>query len=299
MIVYPNQKIVTVHKAPADKDHFYGILNKEALFNACRELTSNELKVFLYAAANQSGYQMALSTTAIAAQVGSTVDGIRTAIRGLVKKGYMVQDHGNYYTFYELPHDEKPNDQNHHDDKNSAIVPEIPMLTNGKTSGYQVESEGEIIKEEYRKSTTNYIVEGNLSKSKEDSDNWDEIFGRIRIKRYDHTMRRLGNAVGTELDARVVGKIVNDHWSAFENKMFEQEGYRLNTLVNLLEANYTKYKYAIAAQDAEYKRAIEESRNQPRINYDLLCASRRKEHEGLDDISALLDEMFEDYDDAV
>ena len=295
IFTYPNQKIVTVHKAPADKDHFYGILNKEALFNACRELTSNELKVFLYAATNQQGYQMALSTTDIAAQVGSTVDGIRTAIRGLVKKGYMEQDHGNYYTFYELPHDEKPNDQNHHDDKNSAIVPEIPMLTNGKTSGYQVESEGEIIKEEYRKSTINYIVEGNLSNSKE----WDEIFGRIRVQCYPHTLKRLENVVGTELDARVVGKIVNDKWSAFENKMFEQEGYRLNTLVNLLEANYTKYKYAIAAQDAEYRRAIEESRNQPRIDYDLLCASRRKEHEGLDDISALLDEMFEDYDDAV
>ena len=105
-------------------------------------------------------------------------------------------------------------------------------------------------------------------------------------------MKRLENAVGSELDARVVGKIVNDNWSAFENKMFEKEGYRLKTLVNLLEANYTKYKYAIAAQDAEYRRAIEESRKQPRINYDLLCASRPTEPEGIGDISALLDEMF-------
>ena len=166
------------------------------------------------------------------------------------------------------------------------------MLSNGKTSGYQVESEGEIIKKEYKKSTTNYIVDGNLSNPKVSSKEWDVIFGRIKIPCYSHTMKRLENAVGTELDARIVGKIVNDNWSAFENKMFEKEGYRLNTLANLLEKYYVKYKYAIAAQDGEYKREMEERRNQPRINYDNLCASRRKEPTGLGDISAMLDEFF-------
>ena len=56
MIVYPNQKIATVQKAPADKNHVYGVFSKDALFRACRELTGNEMKTFLYIAANQQGY---------------------------------------------------------------------------------------------------------------------------------------------------------------------------------------------------------------------------------------------------
>ena len=146
MIVYPNQKIATVQKAPADKKHVYGVFNKDVLFRACRELTGNEMKTFLYIAANQQGYQMALSSADIAEQVGSTVDGIRTAIRGLIKKGYLVKDHGNYYVFYELPHNEKSTELNQHGEKDEAKVLEISMLNNGKNSGYQVESEGEIIK---------------------------------------------------------------------------------------------------------------------------------------------------------
>lgn len=29
--IYPNQKPVTIHKAPTDKDHIYGVLNKDVL----------------------------------------------------------------------------------------------------------------------------------------------------------------------------------------------------------------------------------------------------------------------------
>lgn len=35
-LVYPNQKVVRVHKEPANKDHLYGILNKQAAMAAFR-----------------------------------------------------------------------------------------------------------------------------------------------------------------------------------------------------------------------------------------------------------------------
>lgn len=46
--VCPNQKIATVHKAPADSKHIYGVLNKQAAFNAFRNLTLNEARAYLY-----------------------------------------------------------------------------------------------------------------------------------------------------------------------------------------------------------------------------------------------------------
>lgn len=99
--VYPNQRIVTLRKAQADSNHVYGLFNKEALFAACRLLTGNELKVFLYLNSNKDGYHWALSPEDIAEKVGSTTDGIRTAIRGLIKKGYMVKRGKNTYDVYE------------------------------------------------------------------------------------------------------------------------------------------------------------------------------------------------------
>ena len=299
MIVHANQKIVTVHKAPTNKDHIYGTMNKAVTFRNFSGLTLNEIKAYTYLCLNQDGYCMALSPEDMANKLGSSTQCMQTAVRGLVTKGYLVKNHGKYYDFVEDPLGVAQEAEIESNRKNDVNTHKKVMVNNRDTNVYHEENRGEIIKEEYSKNTINYTDDDDLSNPKVNSKEWEELFGRIKVQCYPHTLKRLENVVGTELDARVVGKIVNDKWSAFENKMFEQEGYRLNTLVNLLEANYTKYKYAIAAQDAEYRRAIEESRNQPRIDYDLLCASRRKEHEGLDDISALLDEMFEDYDDAV
>lgn len=299
IIVHPNQKIVTVHKAPADKYHIYGTMNKAVTFRNFSGLTLNEIKAYTYLCLNQDGYSMALSTEDMANQLGSSTQCMRTAVKGLVKKGYLVQLHGNIYDFVEDPLGVAQEAEIGANRNNDVKTHKEVMVNNRETNVYREENEGEIIKEEYIESTTNYIGEDNLSNQEVDEKEWDEIFRRIKVGRYSHTMKRLREAAGSELDVRVVRKIVNDKWSAFENKMFEEERYRLITLVNLLKANYVKYKHAIAAQDAEYQRAVEESRKQPKINYDLLCASRRTEPEGLGDISALLDEMFEDYNDAV
>ena len=151
VVVYPNQKIVTVHKAPANKENVYGVLNKAAAFSALQNLTHNELKVFMYLALNQPDYCMALSTSDIAAKVGSTEDGMRKAVQGLIKKGYMVQEHGRAYAFYEnletgLTESEKTNGE-----KVTAQPQETSQLTDVKSIVYESENMGEIIKKKNTK----------------------------------------------------------------------------------------------------------------------------------------------------
>lgn len=290
IIAYPNQKIAKIHKAPTDSKHIYGVLNKEAAFAALQNLTHNETRAFMYLSLNQPNYTMALSTSDMARKVGSTEDGMRKAIQGLIQKGYLVQDQGRSYDFYDDPYDvasERPKSDH---DESSAILLEKEGLTNGNYSGYQGENKGEIIHENTLKNTVNYKTHD----LKYDlSSDWKSIFERIKVNCFPHTMDRLKKAAGCEPDWRVIKRIVSENWSAFEKGLGEQEGYRLNTLTNLVGDQYKKWEHVIAMEEAEYLRVMEEARHKPRINYDLIH-HKEPEQEGLGDISALLDEMFSD-----
>lgn len=293
MIVYPNQKNVTVHKAPANKEHLYGVFNKAVSFQALKDLTYNEFRTFFYLATNQSGYSMALSPADIASEVGSTEDGIRKAVQGLIKKGYIVQTQGRCYDFYENPQAALQESTKEDNVKTSVKSKDKIEVTNGKSSVYGEKNRGEIINPNTEKSTEKY---NSLSNS--DSTQWDEIFKRIKVPCYPHTMKKLEEAAGCSLEAKVVGRIVSNNWNAFERGMAQKEGYRLNTLVNLLKTQYVKTKSAIVGEEIKYQQAIERRKKEPRINYDNLPAWKPKE-EGLGDISALLEEIFGDVDDAV
>lgn len=292
-LVYPNQKIVTVHKEPADRFHPYGILNKGAMYSAARELTHNELRLFLYLSTNQPEYCMALSTSDVAAKMGSTEDGIRKAVNGLKNKGYIVLNQGRCFDFYEVAQTE--NDLSVKE--TSVIMQDLSPVkvpqTNTKDSVYKAKRKGEIIKENTKENIIDYKKKDLLV---QDSSEWDMVLGRIKVKCYSHTQRKLENAAGCTPDAKVVGRIISQNWQAFEKGLDEQEGYRFNTLINLVNEQYRKWEHVIAVEEAEYISAIEERRNEPRINYDAL---RRKEpeQEGLGDISDLLDEVFGDCDD--
>ena len=278
VIVYPNQKIVTVHKAPANKENVYGVLNKAAAFSALQNLTHNELKVFMYLALNQPDYCMALSTSDIAAKVGSTEDGMRKAIQGLIKKGYMVQEQGRAYAFYEnletgLTESEKTNSA-----KVTAQPQETSQSTDVKSIVYESENRGEIIKKSTLKNTVDYMKE-DLSAS--DSSEWDEVFQRIKVKCFPHTLRKLEETAGCFPDVKVIRRIISQNWSAFEKKLGEQEGYRFKTLLNLVEDQYRKWEHVIAMDEAEYLHTIEKARIEPRINYDMIHRADPKEPEGL------------------
>lgn len=289
VVVYPNQKIVTVHKAPANKENVYGVLNKAAAFSALQNLTHNELKVFLYLALNQPDYCMALSTSDIAAKVGSTEDGMRKAVQGLIKKGYMVQEQGRAYAFYENPETVLTESKKTNGAKVTAQPQETSQSTDVKSIVYESENRGEIIKKNTLKNTVDYMKE-DLSSA--DSSEWDEVFQRIKVKCFPHTLRKLEETAGCFPDVKVIRRIISQNWSAFEKGLGEQEGYRFKTLLNLVEDQYRKWEHVIAMDEAEYLHTIEKARTEPRINYDMIQRADPREPEGLGDISGLLDEFF-------
>ena len=148
-VTYPNQKIITVHKAPANKDHIYGTMNKAVTFRNFSGLSLNEIKAYTYLCLNQDGYSMALSTEDMANQLGSSTQCMRTAVNGLKKKGYLVRNHGNYYDFVEDPLGVAQEAEIETNRNNDVKTHKKVMVNNRKTNVYREENEGEIIKEEY------------------------------------------------------------------------------------------------------------------------------------------------------
>ena len=101
----PNQKVVKVQKAPADKSNLYSVINIEAAHNAMKDLAETKAGFMLwyYFAENQNGYEFALSSKAVEAATGIKVKAYNSAIAAMIEKGYLVNTKGNYYVFHECP----------------------------------------------------------------------------------------------------------------------------------------------------------------------------------------------------
>lgn len=286
--IYPNQKIATLHKAPADQKHTYGIFNKDALFSACRNLTGNELKTYLYVVSNQPEYCMVLSPKDIAKQVGSTENGIRSAIQGLTKKGFMVQSIGNKHDFFEAPpalsgassSSVSPLENDSHSPEKTA-----PPTTKSISSHHKIG--GEIIQRDYMKNTIDYkSYDSDSSFSYE----WKQQFQRIKVGLFPHTMGQLKDAVGKTPDVNVIRRLISQNWSSFEKGMDQKEGYRLKTLINLSSAQYSKWEHILKAEEKQREFDEKQQKEYPKIDFSKI--SRASAPDGLDDISALLDEVF-------
>ena len=52
MRTVPNQKIITVHKEPCDKQHYYAAINLDALRDASADLTAGAFRLWIYYASN-------------------------------------------------------------------------------------------------------------------------------------------------------------------------------------------------------------------------------------------------------
>lgn len=110
----PNQKAVTIHKEPCDnaaKEHYYAKINLEAMSQAAMNLDAGAFKLWVYFAKNQPGYQFALSKVAVMEQFGIKKTQYDNAIKELKEKGYLTQDKGAYYSFYEMPVALKPDNE--------------------------------------------------------------------------------------------------------------------------------------------------------------------------------------------
>lgn len=100
-ITYPNQRLVTVHKADIG-NNFLGV-NNSVWTAACRDLGYPATILYLYLSANANGYQLALSPAAVQNALGMPRTTYRDQIRNLINKGYLVEVGGNRFDFYEIP----------------------------------------------------------------------------------------------------------------------------------------------------------------------------------------------------
>ena len=103
---YPNQKIVEVNKQPCDATNVYIKMNVEAIDDALMNLKQGSvLKVWMYFAKNQNGYEFELSSKHVMAYCNITEKTYREAIKTLIEKRYLVPraEGSNRYDFYEIP----------------------------------------------------------------------------------------------------------------------------------------------------------------------------------------------------
>lgn len=87
MTVYPNQKVITIHKEKCE-DNFLQVNNTNWQV-ACEKLTYSAFKIYLYMASNQNGYTFALSYEDVNCSVPMSRKTYDKAIKELKNQGYL------------------------------------------------------------------------------------------------------------------------------------------------------------------------------------------------------------------
>lgn len=97
----PNQRTIHIHRERPETN-FLGIKN-ENWMAAARDLSAHALKLYMYFAANANNYTFAFSPAAVLEAIGMPKSTCHDQFTILVNKGYLVLEHGNTYSFYEVP----------------------------------------------------------------------------------------------------------------------------------------------------------------------------------------------------
>lgn len=63
--------------------------------------TPSPYVLWCYLAKNQNGYELAMSNKAFTDYTGMSKDAYDYAVKVLIEKGFLVQEKGNRYTFFE------------------------------------------------------------------------------------------------------------------------------------------------------------------------------------------------------
>lgn len=100
---YPNQRKITIRKAKSDKEHPYGIINKNAQQLAMVNLNGTAYKFWSYLALNQDKYSFYLSQKECE-KWGFSKNSYHRSFSNLVDEGYLIQIAAtDEYVFNELP----------------------------------------------------------------------------------------------------------------------------------------------------------------------------------------------------
>lgn len=100
-ITYPNQRVIKINREAAKSD-FLGIKNTNWQA-AARDLGAHALMLYMYLAANADGFNLALSPAAIRQAIAMPRSTYQDQFVKLIDRGYIVQESGNVYNFYETP----------------------------------------------------------------------------------------------------------------------------------------------------------------------------------------------------
>lgn len=106
MKTVPNQLVITVDKAKADKQHLYSTINLEAIDYAAIHLKSvGTFKLWLYIAKNQNQYEFALSRAAFLQWSGVSGGTYQSAVTELKNLHYLTPNpkQKNKWIFHEIP----------------------------------------------------------------------------------------------------------------------------------------------------------------------------------------------------
>ena len=101
VITYPNQRVIHINREAAKSD-FLGIKNTNWQA-AARDLGAHALMLYMYLASNADGYNLALSPAAIRQAIAMPHSTYQDQFVKLIDRGYIVQESGNVYNFYETP----------------------------------------------------------------------------------------------------------------------------------------------------------------------------------------------------
>lgn len=94
-----------IHKAPCDNENIYCKVNKEAMFNAMKELSGVEFELWLFCASQSEKLNhFEFGPAGVGSITGITESSFKRGKRALIDKGYLVED-GNLLEFFEIPRD--------------------------------------------------------------------------------------------------------------------------------------------------------------------------------------------------
>lgn len=137
----PNQRVLTIHKEPTDKQHKYTCNSLEALGEAAKRLQSKGgFKLYMYLAKNQDKYNFALSSSDFCNWSGLGIAAYRTAFEELEKQGYLIINGSstNNYIFYDKA--QKEDEAAEKDNINISIptekVEEVQQLQEQVAAGF-------------------------------------------------------------------------------------------------------------------------------------------------------------------
>ena len=121
----PNQNIVIIKKTESKND-FLQINNKEWMQAAIDcDKSFNAFKIYLYLAANEVGYEKALSKQAIQNAIGVKQSSYYESLEKLKELGYLVDLGGNKLEFHSTPFRQSGNNINSAATENSVRMEKV------------------------------------------------------------------------------------------------------------------------------------------------------------------------------